>query len=133
MDSLPDIPEGYESSIRFDDESIPLWVRINEAMRMVTVAQRAAKDRGITWAKAEAAYYNCKAQETFELYEKGTPATVIAQVIKGMPDTNKALEVRLAEKVGYTNAQDAAQAYKLIARILNDEQQREWEQARRTT
>ena len=133
MASMPEPPDGFESDICFDDESIPLWVRIDEALRMVMFAQKAAKQRGITWAMSESAYYSVKADETFELYEKGTPATVIAQVIKGMPKTNRALEKRLAEEVGYKNAVEAIQCYKLIARLLNDEQQREWEQARRTT
>lgn len=132
MASMPEPPDGYESQIQFDDESIPLWVRIQEAERMMKLAQKEAKGRGITWALREAEYYTAKREETFELYDKGTPATIIAQVIKGMPRTNAALKVRLAEKVGYDNAKEAIQCYKLIARILNDEQEREWEQARRT-
>jgi hypothetical protein len=133
MPRMPDPPEGFESDMAFDDESIPLWVRIDEALRMVLIAQKAAKHRGITWARCEAEYYTAKAEESFGLYEDGTPATVIAQVAKGMPRTNAALERRLAEEVGYKNAVEAIQCYKLIARLLNDEQQREWEQAKRTT
>jgi len=133
MARLPEPPEGYESGIAFDDESIPIWARIQEAERMMQLAQKEAKGRGITWAERETDYYSAKAQETFELYDKGMPATIIQQVIKGMPKTNKALKTRLAEKVGYDNAKEAIQCYKLIARILNDEQEREWEQAKRTT
>ena len=133
MDRLPDAPEGFEPEIGLDDESIPLWVRIQESERMMKLAQRAAKGRGITWAQREAEYYSAKARESFALLEEGYNATLIAQVIKGMPETNAALKERLAEKVGYENAKEAINVYKIITRVLNDEQQREWEQARRTT
>lgn len=131
MDRLPDIPDGYGADIQFDDESIPLHVRRNEAMRLMLLAERSAKGRGVTWAEAEAHYSSVKAEDTFELYEKGTPATVIQQVIKGMPATNAALKSRLAEKVGYDNAQEAVQCYKLVVRILEADIEREWNDAKR--
>ena len=133
MDRLPDQPDGYEAGIRFDDESIPTSVRIDEALRMVKLAQREAKGRGITLSRVTAEYYSAKAEETLELHEKGYPATLIANLVKGQPRTNELLEKRLAEEAGYKNAVEATNVYKLIARILNDEEQRDWEQARRTT
>lgn len=131
MARLPEPPDGYESGIDFNDESIPTHVRRDEALRMMQVAQRAAKERGITWARVEAHYYSVKARETFELYEKGTPATVIQQVIKGMPDTNAALETRLAEEVGYKNAVEAIQCFKLIVRVLEADIDRDWNSQKR--
>lgn len=131
MDRLPDVPEEFDTGVDFSDESIPLHVRRGVAERMMLRAQAASKQRGITWAQREAEYYSAKARETFSLYEDKVPATVIAQVIKGMPDTNRALKLRLAEKVGYENAQDAVQAYKLIVRILEADIDREWNAARR--
>ena len=131
MARLPEPPDGYETGIDFNDESIPLHIRRNEALRMLQVAERAAKERGITWARVEAHYYSVKAQDTFELYEKGTPATVIQQVIKGMPDTNEALETRLAEEVGYKNAVEAIQCYKLVVRVLESDIEREWNAQKR--
>ena len=132
MDRLPEQPDGFDAEIAFDDESLPLWVRIQEAERMMKLAQREAKGRGITLSAVTARYYSAKAEETLELYEKGYPATLIANMIKGQPRTNALLEKKLAEEAGYRNAVEATNVYKLIARILNDEQQREWEQARRT-
>jgi hypothetical protein len=107
-------------------------VRIDEALRMVKVAQQEAKGRGITLSRVTAEYYSAKAEETLALYEKGYPATLIANLIKGQPRTNALLEKKLAEEAGYKNAVEATNVYKLIARILNDEEQRDWEQARRT-
>ena len=132
MARLPDPPDGY-GSIAFDDESIPLHVRRNEAMRLMTVALSESKGRGITHAMAEAAYYTAKANDTESLLGQGYTATSTADKVKGEPETNAALEKRIAEKVGYDNACEAVQCFKLIARILNDDIAREWEQARRTT
>ena len=129
----PEIPDGFDTGMAFDDESIPLWVRIQEAERMLYVAMKEAKARGLKWAQLEAHYYSCKADETLALHEAGHTATNIANIIKGQPKTNKALEQMREAEVLYDNAKEAINAYKLIARILNDEQQREFEQARRTT
>ena len=133
MDRMPEPPDEFEGGVQFDDDSIPLWVRIQEAERMMKLAQREAKGRGITLAMVTAQYYSAKAEETMALHEKGYPATLIANLIKGQPRTNGLLEKKLAEEAGYKNAVEATNVYKLIARILNYEQQREWEQARRTT
>ena len=132
MDNLPEQPDGFESGVAFDDDSVPASVRIDEAMRMMKLAQREAKGRGVTLARVTARYYSAKAEETLELYEKGYPATLVANLIKGQPRTNALLEEKLAEEVGYKNAVEATNVYKLIARILNDEEERDWEQAKRT-
>ena len=131
MARMPTPPDGHEPGIDFTDESVPLHIRRDEAMRMLQLAEKLAKERGITWARQEAHYYSVKSEETYELYEKGTPATVIQQVIKGMPCTNEALELRLAEEVGYKNAVEAIQCYKLIVRILEADIEREWNTAKR--
>ena len=131
MDS--EYPDGYEPQVPIDDESIPLWVRIEECMRMLDVANRAAKGRGITMVNAEAEYYTQKAIAAFTLKEEGYPVTFISDVIKGIPEVSKAMTTYHAEEVGYKNANEAIQIYKLKLRVLNDEQQRDYEQARRTT
>ena len=133
MDRLPEPPEGFEAEIMFDDESIPLHVRRNEAMRLMLVAINKSKGRGIAHSKAEAAYYSAKSADTDRLLSAGFTATSTADKVKGEPATNKALEKRIAERVGYENACEAIQCFKKIASILNDDIQREWEQARRTT
>ena len=127
----PEVPEGFETGMAFDDESIPLWVRIQEAERMLYVAMKEAKVRGLKWAQLEAHYYSMKAEETLLLHEQGHTATNIANIIKGQPKTNEALERMHEAEVLYDNAKEAINVYKIIARILNDEQQREFEQARR--
>jgi hypothetical protein len=132
MGRLPEPPEEY-ADISFDDESIPLHVRRNEAMRMMLVALRESKGRGITAAKSEAEYYSAKADETMALLEAGNSATSTNNMIKGQERTNGALERWRAEQIGYDNATEAVQCFKKIASILNDDIQREWEQARRTT
>lgn len=132
MSRLPEVPEEY-ATFDFDDESIPTFIRRNEAMRMMLVALREAKGRGITAASSEAAYYSAKAAETMELLEAGNSATSTNNMIKGQERTNAALEKWRAEQIGYENAKDAHQAYKAIMKILNDDIQRDWEQEKRTT
>lgn|GEM_PF-2858403 len=133
MDRLPEPPEGYREGIAFDDEAIPLHVRRNEAIRLMNVALRESKGRGIAHARAEADYYSAKARDTDALLSAGYTATSTSDKVKGEQRTNEALERRIAEKVGYDNACEAVQCFKKIASILNDDMQREWEQARRTT
>ena len=133
MARLPEPPEGYRDGIMFDDEAVPLHVRRNEAIRLMTVALRESKSRGIAHAKAEAAYYSAKARDTEALLNAGYTATSTSDKVKGQPETREALERRISEKVGYDNACEAVQCFKKIASILNDDIQREWEQARRTT
>lgn len=133
MARLPEPPEGYGAGIMFDDESIPLHIRRNEAIRLMTVALEKSKGRGLSHAQAEAEYYGAKARDTDRLLSAGFTATSTADKVKGEPETNEALERRIAEKVGYENACEAVQCFKKIASILNDDIQREWEQAKRTT
>lgn len=132
MARLPDPPDGFEGEIMFDDESLPLHVRRNEAIRLMTVALKESKLRGLAHARAEAEYYTAKAHDTDALLNAGYTATSTADKVKGEPRTNEALERRIAEMVGYTNATEAVQCFKKIASLLNDDIQREWEQARRT-
>jgi hypothetical protein len=131
MARLPEPPEGYRT-IAFDDESLPLHVRRNEAIRQMTLALKESKGRGIAHAKAEADYYTAKALDTDMLLNAGYTATSTSDKVKGEQRTNEALERRIAEKIGYDNACEAVQCFKKIASILNDDIQREWEQARRT-
>ena len=132
MDKMPEPPDGYKGGIAFDDESIPLHIRRNKAMRLMTVALKESKGRGIAHARAEADYYTAKARDTDALLNAGYTATSTADKVKGEPLTNEALERRIAEKIMYENACEAVQCFKKIASILNDDIQREWEQARRT-
>ena len=133
MDRMPELPDGYRDGIEFDDESLPAHVRRNEAMRLMAVALQESKSRGLAYAKSEASYYTAKAADTDLLLESGFTATSTADKVKGQQRTSEALERRIADRIMYENACEAVQCFKKIASILNDDIQRDWEQARRTT
>lgn len=123
--------EGYEPQVPIDDESIPLWVRIEECMRLVDLALKEAKRRGAVMVEKEAAYYTAKAAESFRLLEAGYANTYIQTVIKGRPGVSEAMSEYHAAEVEYRNANEAINVMKVKLRVLENEQEREWMQAKR--
>jgi hypothetical protein len=117
--------------IDLDDESIPLWVRIKECMRMCDVATIEAKKRGAEMVEAEAAYYTAKAEESFRLLNEGYANTLIQSVIKGIARVSEAMKRYHAAEVSYKNAVEAIQVWKLKLRVLEAEYEREWNQTNR--
>ena len=112
--------DEYEPQVAIDDDSVPLWVRIEECMRLLDIALKEAKRRG-----------TAKADESFELHEAGFANTFIQQVIKGRPRVAEAMRNYHAAEVEYKNANEAINAMKAKLRVLENEYEREWEQARR--
>ena len=120
------------ADVYLDDESIPLWVRIEECMRLLDMALKEAKTRGAVMVESECEYYTAKARECFSLLEAGHANTFIQQVIKGRPAVAEAMKKYHAAEVEYKNANEAINAMKAKLRVLENEQEREWEQARRS-
>ena len=118
--------------VELNDESIPMWVRIEECMRLIDLAISEAKSRGSAMVEKEAAYYTAKAQESFSLLEAGYANTYIQTVIKGRPRVSEAMSAYHAAEVEYKNANEAIQAYKLKLRVMEAELEREWEQEKRS-
>jgi len=121
----------FEPRIAVDDESIPLWVRVEECIRLVDLALVEAKRRGKVMVEKEAAYYTAKDRESFKMLEDGYANTYIQTVIKGRPGVSEAMSEYHAAEVEYKNANEAIQVMKLKLRVLEGEMQREWEQAKR--
>lgn len=122
---------GFEPRVPLDDDSLPLWVRIEECMRLIDLALKEAKGRGKTMVEKEAAYYTAKASESFRLLEAGYANTFIQNVIKGRPGVVEAMSEYHAAEVEYKNANEAINAMKAKLRVLENENEREWEQAKR--
>lgn len=123
--------EEYEPAVAIDDESLPLWVRIEECMRLLDVALKEAKMRGKSMVEAEARYYTAKAQESFRLLEAGYANTYIQTVIKGRQGVSEAMSEYHEAEVLYRNANEAINAMKAKLRVLENEQEREWSQQKR--
>ena len=123
--------DEFEPRISLDDESLPLWVRIEECMRLLDLALVEAKKRGKAMVEHECEYYAAKALESFNLLEAGYANTFIQTVIKGRPAVVEAMCKYHASEVEYKNANEAINAMKAKLRVLENEQEREWEQAKR--
>jgi len=119
------------SEVLLDDESIPLWVRIEECMRLLDTALKEAKSRGKAMVDAELKYYSAKTNESFRLLEAGYANTFIQTVVKGRPGVVEAMSEYHEAEVLYKNANEAINALKAKLRVLENENEREWEQAKR--
>lgn len=120
-----------QHEIQLDDESIPLWVREQECMRMLDKALLENKLRGNAYAIAKNRYYTEKSKESFRLLEAGYANTFIQTVIKGRPSVAEAMLDYDIANVEYGNSGEAINVYKIKLRTLEAEIEREWEQARR--
>lgn len=112
--------------ILLDDETLPLWVRIEECMRMLDVALAEAKRRGAEMVLSEARYYTAKADESMELLSAGYANTFIQTVIKGRPRVSEAMAKYHADEVEYKNACEAIQVFKKKLDTMREEYAREW-------
>lgn len=119
------------AEVFLDDESVPVWVRRNECVRLLDLALSEAKRRGAVMVEAEAAYYTAKARASFSLLEQGHANTLIQSVVKGVPEVSGAMAAYHAAEVEYKNANEAINVYKMKLRVLEADLEREYEQARR--
>lgn len=117
--------------LMLDDESIPVHVRKMEAKRLLNLAISEAKRRGVEMVLAESRYYTAKADESFRLLEAGYANTFIQTVIKGRPGVAEAMSAYHSAEVEYKNANEAINAYKLVLKTLEADEEREWEQEKR--
>lgn len=86
-------------------------------------------DRGRKLAKAEAEYQAIKNVRVLEMKAEMLPATLIQILIKGDPAVNEKLLQRDVAQVEYDSARDAVNVYKLDARLIEQQIQREWNQS----
>lgn len=102
---------------------------LNDDRQMMLLAVKEAKERGIKLAEAERDYQRAKNVRVLEMRAEHQPATLIQLLIKGDPEVNKKLFERDVSKIEYESAQEAINAYKLSARLIEQQIQREWNQA----
>lgn len=81
---------------------------------------------GLDHAESDREYYVLKAAKTLELKDKGVPATVIAQVIKGLEPVASARERMLAAEVMTRAALEAIMSTKMQLKLVDNQLQREW-------
>lgn len=95
-------------------------------------ASEELKERGIAKAQAEAEYQRVKAARALEMKAEGIPATLIQMTIKGDTKVNEKLFERECAVALYESAHEALQLYKLDARLLEAQIQREYDQSKYT-
>lgn len=110
-------------------EANDLWGEIEECTRLLELALREAGERGNRLVLSEADYYSQKARTTLELKDEGHSASMIALIIKGMPEVNEKMKAYQQAQVEYENAREARNVYKKKLDTLREQYQREWSQA----
>lgn len=120
-----------DSQIYLDDESVPLWVRIQECMKLLDLSLAECKKRGQEMVAKELAYYTAKSRCAAELLEAGYANTYIQTVIKGRPGVAEAMSEYHLAQVMYENARESRQVYKKKLDTLREQYAREWSDAGR--
>lgn len=108
----------------------PIWEQIEEAREMLDLALLECKERGARMVACKARYYDVKAQAAFDMREKGFPVTFIQDVVKGVPEVNRAMTEYNAAEVEYENAREARQVWKKHLDTLREQYGREWAAAK---
>ena len=106
-----------------------LWGEIVRTDALLQQALKESRKRGMEWAQKQAHYYTIKAKAAFRLKGEGESASMIAMVLKGMPDVNAAMLERDAAEVSYENAREARNVYKKEIDTLREQLAREWAQS----
>lgn len=102
-------------------------VRRDRDLMLTAVTE--AKERGLRLARANADYYAAKNVRALELRAEGMPVSMISNVLKGDDRVSGALFERDCAQVEYDSAREAINAYKLSARLGEQQIAREWGQA----
>lgn len=89
-------------------------------------ASEALKERGIALAKAEAEYQTAKHSRALAMKSDGHSATMIQLLIKGDEMVSVAMFARDCAQVEYDSAKEALNVYKLDARLLEAQIDREY-------
>ena len=106
-----------------------LIAAVNRDRELMLRAVGEARQRGIALARAEAEYQTAKHSKVLALKAEGQPATLIQMLVKGDDDVSLKLFERDCAQVEYDSAREAINAYKLSARLVEAQIQREWNQS----
>ena len=98
-------------------------IRDRELMK---TASKQLKERGVALAVAEAEYQTAKAKRALAMQANGQSATMIQLVIKGDEEVSRKLFARDCAEAEYESAREALNVYKLDARLLEAQIDREY-------
>lgn len=110
-------------------DGVSLYQELSEKTRLLDTAVRELRARGRAFAQAERDYRVAKAGAILEEREKGTPATVTLDIVKGRKDIAKLCFERDCAEVVYKSALEAINSLKLQLRLIENQIAREWGQS----
>ena len=96
---------------------------------MLDRAVTEAKERGQVLAKCEHDYRVAKAKYILQQRTEGTPVTILADLAKGEEHVARLCMERDIAQTLYDSSKEAINSYKLQIRIVQEQIQREWNQA----
>ena len=102
-----------------------LYLEVEEKLAMLDEALRQSVKRGIEHAQADRDYRVALAEKELIERNNGMPATLVSDVSRGEP---KIADLRMNRDIAlvlYNSAQEAINVYKLQAKIINDQMNRE--------
>ena len=100
-----------------------------ELMEQLDAAEQGVseiRETGCQYARNRQAYEIAKARATLAEREKGTPATIIRDVVQGYEDVSEARMLKDCSEALYKAAQEAVNVAKLKVRIIDAQIAREW-------
>lgn len=106
-----------------------LYLEVEEKLAMLDEALRQSKKRGQEYAQTEHDYRVALAQQELIEREKGMPATLVSDIARGKQKIAKLKMQRDIAESMYRAALEAINVYKLQAKIINDQIDREWSKA----
>lgn len=121
--------DDYLPSEAYDSDIPPQYDLYTEEQQLRSSLDRHIEEYrrcGIEHAKRDREYYVLKATKTLELKDQGMPATVIAQVIKGIEPVAAAREKMLVAEVMTRAALEAVLSTKLQVKLVDSQLQREY-------
>ena len=107
-----------------------MWQEIEKYINLLETAVTEMKKRSKDLAQKEYLYRMALSKRLTELRADGQPVTHLADIARGEPNIAKLRLDRDIAKGLYDSSQEAINVYKLKIRILENQYDREWGQAK---
>ena len=107
-----------------------LYQEIQRLNSLLDKAISELKERGRAYANAYKTYRMLLSKELLRLKDEGVPATTSYDIARGKEEIATAKENEIITESLYKSCQEAILVYKLQIKILENQLQREWGQAK---
>lgn len=108
-----------------------LFNELNQKIQELNISIKQLRKSGTDFAEAERDYKIILRKEALKLRaEKGMPVTLIQQVVYGVPEVAQARFNRDVKEAVYQANQEAINSTKLQIRVIENQLQREWGNAK---